>query len=108
MKVTPMNRFNFHLGFTYATVGNPVYVDEAAANAYTDDFFATYPDVERNAINDPMQIGNEWGVTYGWSYEMGAVGIRSNHKLMKMSGKSYTFELYYMVPISRIFKAYLN
>ena len=106
LKVTPLNRFNFHLGFTYATVGKPVYDDEAAAIAYTDQFFADHPDVERNAINDPMQIGNEWGVTYGWSYEMGAVGIRSNHKLMKMSGKSYTIEMYYILPITKIFKAY--
>lgn len=104
--VTPLNRFNFHLGFTYATVGDAQYDDPQGALDYTNQFFADYPDVERNAINDPTQHENEWGVTYGWSYEMGAVGLRVNHKLMKTSGRSSTLELYYIIPVGKVIKAY--
>lgn len=104
--VTPLNRFNFHLGFTYSTVGTPTYNNEQEAIDYTNQFFNDHPEVERNAINDPLQHENEWGVTYGWSYEMGAVGVRVNHKLMKTSGKSSTLEVYYILPITKILKAY--
>lgn len=105
-KTTPLNRFNFHLGATYMRAGNVSYTNEQEAIAYTDAFFAEYPQVERNEINDPLQYNSEWGVTYGISYEMGAVGIRSNNKLSKTMGRGTTIEIYYVLPISRIVKAY--
>ena len=105
-KTTPLNRFNFHLGFTRINPGRVMYVNEALAQAYTDEFFAMHPEVERNAINDPLQHEKEWAVTYGISYEMGAVGLRVNNKLSKSSGRSSTLEIYYILPVSKIMKAY--
>lgn len=106
VKVTPLNRFNFHLGLVYINVGTPNYKTPADAITYTDHFFDSNPTIERTSINDPLQLANEWGVTYGWSYEMGAIGLRVNHKLSKRNGKSSIFELYYIVPISKIIKVY--
>lgn len=105
-RTTPLNRFNFHLGMTYMRAGKATYTDEANAIAYTDGFFAEYPAIERNEINDPLQHNSEWGVTYGISYEMGAVGIRSNNKLSKTMGRGATVEIYYILPISKVLKAY--
>lgn len=105
-KTTPLNRLNFHLGVIKINPGKVEYVDEASAIAYTDEFFTTYPNIERNAINDPLQHEKEWAVTYGISYEMGAVGLRINNKLSKSSGRGTTAELYYILPITKIIKAY--
>ncbi|MFK8037640.1 MAG: hypothetical protein AB8B74_05070 [Crocinitomicaceae bacterium] len=105
-KTTPLNRFNFHLGFTRINPGKVEYINEDQAKAYTDEFFTTHPTIERNAINDPLQHEKEWAVTYGISYEMGAVGIRVNNKLSKSSGRGATLELYYILPITKIIKAY--
>ena len=105
-KTTPLNRFNFHLGFTRVNPGKVEYVNEDEAKTYTDEFFAAHPGVERNAINDPLQHEKEWGVTYGFSYEMGAIGLRVNNKLTKTVGRGSTIELYYVLPITKIIKAY--
>ncbi|MGB0429816.1 MAG: hypothetical protein ACPGLV_05030 [Bacteroidia bacterium] len=106
MKTTPLNRFNFHLGYAYIVPGRVNYVNEAEATAYTNQFFADHPNIERNEINDPMQHKAMWGVTYGVSYEMGAVGIRVNNKLSKTSGRGTTIDFYYILPVMKIKKAY--
>lgn len=105
-KVTPLNRFNFNLGLSYILPGTPQFEDEAGAIKYTDEFFAAHPDIERDLVNDPLQFSKGWGVTYGWSYEMGAIGLKMNNVLGSNIGKSSTFEVYYILPITKIIKVY--
>ncbi len=106
MTTTPLNRWNFHLGYTYFVPGSVDMVDARGAREYTDKFFADRPDIERNAINDPLMHEAGWGVTYGMSYEMGAVGFRINNKISKTMGSSSTLDVYYIIPIRRVVKAY--
>lgn len=105
---TPLNRLNFHLGLTRFVPGKATYQNEDVARTYTDQFFADHPEVERNAINDPLQHESNWGVTYGMSYEMGAVGVRVNNKLTKTMGRGSTLEVYYILPVSKIMRVYKN
>lgn len=106
MTTTPLNRFSFHLGVTHFSPGKANFLNSDSASAYTDNFFSQHPEVERNSINDPLQQESEWGVTYGLSLELGAVGLRVNNKLTKTIGKSSTVEVYYILPISKIIRAY--
>ena len=106
MKTTPLNRWNFHLGYTYFMPGNVQYNDAQGAKDYTDKFFSDRPQIERNAINDPTMHEAGWGVTYGMSYEMGSVGFRINNKITKTMGSSSTLDVYYILPIRRMAKAY--
>ena len=103
---TQLNRLHFNLGMTYMTPGKVNLAQPDSAAAYTDRFFADNPDVERNAINDPLQHKKEWGVTYGLSLELGAVGVRVNNKLSKTMGKGSSVEVYYLLPVTKILKAY--
>lgn len=103
---TPLNRLNFHLGVTYFVPGKVEYFNADSAVSYTNQFFADNPTIERNAINDPLIHEKEWGVTYGVSYEMGAIGLRINNKLTKTIGKGTTVDVYYILPIVKIMKAY--
>jgi len=106
MKTTPLNRWNFHLGYTYFMPGKVNYTDAENAQSYTDQFFADRPNIERNAINDPTMHEAGWGVTYGMSYEMGSVGFRINNKITKTMGSSGTLDIYYILPVRRMAKAY--
>ncbi len=103
---TPLNRVNFHMGVTRIKVGDVQFDNKDSATAYTNQFFASNPSIERNAINDPTQFEDEWGVNYGISYEMGAIGIKVNNKLSKSNGRSTTLEFYYIIPITKVVKAY--
>jgi hypothetical protein len=106
MKTTPLNRLNFHLGITRFNPGKVTYDNLDSAKAYTNTFFANNPGIERNEINDPMKHDSHWGVTYGVSYEMGVVGIGIYNRSTKTYGKSSMIEVYYIIPISKIKRAY--
>lgn len=99
---TPLNRLNFNLGITRFVPGQPKYLNSDSAQAYTDQFFNDRPKIERNAINDPLKHEKEWGVTYGLSYEMGAVGVRVNNRLSKTIGKGTTLDVYYILPVTKL------
>lgn len=105
-KTTPLNRLNFNLGLTHFTPGKAHLNDLNAAQFYTDSFFNANPQIERNAINDPLQNTSNWGVSYGLTYEMGAVGVGWTNKLTKTYGRTSFIEVYYILPISKIIKAY--
>lgn len=105
---TPLNRWNFHLGYTYFVPGKVEYQDSETARTYTDKFFTDRPEIDRNAINDPLQHEAGWGVSYGMSYEMGSIGFRINNKLTKTMGSSSTIDIYYILPVRRMAKAYAN
>ena len=106
MKTTPLNRFNFHLGLTRFVPGKASYLNPTQAKMYTDSFFSANPDIERNAINDPLIHEGGWGVSYGISYEMGVVGFGWTNKLSKTYGRTSFVEVYYIVPIVKVLKAY--
>jgi len=103
---TPLNRLSFHLGYTKLNPGKVTFENPDSAATYTNQFFANHPEIERNSINDPLQIEKEWGVSYGLSLELGAVGVRVNNMLGKSIGRGSTIDLYYMLPLTKIFKAY--
>ena len=86
--------------------GNVQYNDAQGARYYTDQFFADRPQIERNAINDPTMHEAGWSVTYGMSYEMGAIGFRINNKITKTMGSSSTLDIYYILPIRKMIKGY--
>lgn len=106
MTTTPLNRFNFHLGLSYLTAKSSNFKNVTDARHYTDSFFAINTNVERNTETDPFQTSNEWAVSYGVSYEMGAVGFGVFNKLSKTMGRSTMMEVYYMIPVSKVIKAY--
>ncbi|MGB1038922.1 MAG: hypothetical protein ACPGYY_09770 [Bacteroidia bacterium] len=106
MKVTPLNRWNFHLGMVRYIPGSVSYNNADSARLYTDNFFADNPGIERNAINDPMIHEGDWGVSYGMSYELGVVGVGVYNKITKSMGSSTMMEVYYIIPLSKVLKAY--
>lgn len=107
-RTTPLNRLNFHLGVTRFSPQKVVYENFESATAYTNQFFNNHPEIERNAINDPLTHEKGWGISYGISYEMGAIGLRVNNKLQKTIGNGTTIDVYYIIPITKVAKAYQN
>ena len=103
---TPLNRLNFHIGLSYIMPKDAIYENADSAQAYTDNFFAQNPTIDNNTTNNPLKYTNEWGVTYGVSVELGAVGVKGTSTFSKSNGGSTMIEIYYMLPITKIWKVY--